>query len=207
MPSGSSAIALSSSCVAERRVSRPESVLPLGRRTPKGRLRWYLVEAPRGRERVTCQNVCRVLPADVLEDAFVPMVERWVKRAGTWSVQTHPLYAGYFFAAARDADALDKALQKVTLPTRMVGSEGRFWSPVADDALAWLGSVMDSGHVVRTSTAEIVDGTLRVTEGPLAGHEASVVKIDRHRRSCMVRVGGRDGAFTVTLPLCVPRKS
>lgn len=93
MSSGLSVIAPSSVCVAGRRCACTESARPFGHRSPKGRLRRYLVEVP----------------------------------------------------------------------------YGRFWSRIADDAPVWLGSVMDSGHVVRSSTAMIEGGVLHVTADPLTG--------------------------------------
>lgn len=207
MPASASVLTPADERVAERRGAMAAAGIPLGRRASKGRLSWYLVQVPQGRERFVCEQLRRVVSADVLEGAFVAGVERWIKRGGVWSTEVRPLYERYVFAATRDVTALDKALGRVTFPAQLVGSQGRFFSPVDEGVLSWLASVMDAGHVVRSSIAVIEGGMLRVTAGPLVGHEASVVKIDRHRRSCMVRVGGRDGTSTVTLPLCVPRKS
>lgn len=207
MPASSSAAAPAGVRAAERRRGRAVAGIPLGRRTRAGRLRWYLVEVPHGRERSMCESLRRVLPADVLEDAFVAMTERWSKCSGAWSRETRPLYEGYVFAATRDAAALDKALRRVTLPARLVGSQGRFFSPVDEGALAWLGSVMDAGRVVRSSRGRIVDGVLHIDSGPLAGQEERVAKIDRHRRVCWVRVGAEESGFTVALPMEVPFKS
>lgn len=201
------ALAFAGERIALNRRGGAEVALPLGHRVPKGRLRWYLVEVPQGRERSICESVCRVLSGDVIEEAFVPMAERWIKSSGAWKRAVRPLYSSYFLAATRDVAALDKALVRVTFPAQLVGSQGRFFSPVDEGALAWLGAVMDVGHVVRSSTGRIVNGVLQVTAGPLRGQEERVIKIDRHRRTCLVRVGEGTGGFTVTLPLEVPFKS
>ena len=78
--------------------------------------------------------------------------------------------------------------------------------PLAPDAQEWFERCMDEGHVLRSSSAVIVDGVLHVQEGPLVGQEQRVRKVDRHRRRCEVSLGW-DGAFTEQMPLDVPFKS
>lgn len=179
--------------------------LPLGRRTPRGRVRWYLVQVPEGRERATCERVCRVVPEGVLVDAFVPAKERWMKRAGRHFTVEVLMYKGFFLVATADVIALDKALSALTFPAHIVGSSERAWVPVVDEAVSWLLNAMDARHVIRSSTAVIVDGQLRVTDGPLVGQESKVTKIDRHRRVCQVSV--LDGGYTERVALDVPFKS
>lgn len=63
-----------------------------------GRVRWYLVHTPYGKERETCEKVRRIIPHELMQDAFVMQKEFWFKRDGTWSLQTKPMYKEYFFA-------------------------------------------------------------------------------------------------------------
>lgn len=55
-----------------------------------GRVRWYLVHTPIGKERETCEKVRRIIPHDLMQDAFVMQKEFWFKRDGAWSLQTKP---------------------------------------------------------------------------------------------------------------------
>lgn len=180
--------------------------LPAGRRSPRGRLRWYLAQVPEGREAQTCEKVRRILPPEVLDDAFALRKERWFKRGGAWSLQSVPVYPGYVFLASRDACALDRALSGLSFPVRLTGTEGRSWAPLAEGARAWFSSCMDAEHTLRNSTAEIIDGELRVLAGPLVGCEASIVKVDRHKRVCLVDVADADGGFVEPMPIDVPVK-
>lgn len=75
-----------------------------------GRVRWYLVHTPHGKERETCEKVRRIIPHNLMQDAFVMQKEFWFKRDGAWSLQTKPMYKEYFFVATRDVAMLDKAL-------------------------------------------------------------------------------------------------
>ena len=181
--------------------------LPMGRRTPRGRERWYLLRMPEGREATICAELKRLLPGSVLKDAFVLRKERWMKRAGVWFLEPVNMYRGYAFAVSPDAAGLAKAIAGLTLPVELVGTDVRSWAPLADEAAAWYAAAMDASHVIRSSTAVIVDGVLHVQSGPLIGQEERISKVDRHRRRCQVRVGDGDAAFTEQAPIDVPFKS
>lgn len=181
--------------------------LPMGRRTPCGRARWYLLRMPEGREASICAELRRLLPESVLADAFVLRKERWMKRGGTWFLEPVNMYRGYAFAISSDAAGLAKSLARLTLPVELVGTETRSWAPLADEAAAWYAAAMDSSHVIRSSTAVITGGVLHVQSGPLVGQESRIAKVDRHRRRCQVRVGDGNAAFTEQAPLDVSFKS
>lgn len=67
---------------------------------------------------------------------------------------------------------------------------------------------MDSGYVLRGSVGRIEGGRLIVISGPLVGQESYVEKIDRHRRSCRVRVACSDGtSFREVMALEVPSRN
>lgn len=56
-----------------------------------GRVRWYLVHTPNGKEREICEKVRRIIPHELMQDAFVMQKEYWFKRDGAWSLQTKPI--------------------------------------------------------------------------------------------------------------------
>lgn len=203
-------VGMPAEAVAERpqaRGSLATSGLPMGRRSPKGRERWYLLRIPQGREASVCAELKRLLPEEVLTDAFVLRKERWMKRQGRWFLEAKNMYWGYAFAISPDAVGLAKAISGLTLPVELVGSESKSWAPLADEVASWYEAVTDGSHVIRSSTAVIVDGVLHVQSGPLVGMESRIAKIDRHRRRCQVRVGDGDSSFTEQAALDVPFKS
>lgn len=134
-----------------------------------GRVRWYLVHTPNGKERETCEKVRRIIPHELMQDAFVMQKEFWFKRDGAWSLQTKPMYKEYFFLATRDAAMLDKALAQLSFGCRIAGSKERAYAPMPDDAQDWYRSVLDDDGVVRNSIARIEDGVLHIEQGPLGG--------------------------------------
>ena len=171
-----------------------------------GRVRWYLVHTPNGKERETCEKVRRIIPHELMQNAFVMQKEFWFKRDGAWSLQTKPMYKEYFFVATHDAAALDRLWPSLSFGCRIAGSRERAYAPMPDDAQDWYRSVLDDDDVVRNSVARIEDGVLHIEQGPLVGQEARVHKIDRRKRWCLVDVGEGDSSFREVLPLDVPIK-
>ena len=180
--------------------------MPVGRRTPRGTRRWYLVHAP-GREQATCDKVKKLISPDLLEDAFVMQKERIRKRDGEWITYRTPMYEDYFFVVTKDVNALDKELSKLSFPAHIAKGDGRYYAPMAAEAQAWYEQMMDATHTIRTSTAVIVDGELQIQDGPLVGQESRVTKIMRHRCVCMVAVGDGGSGFNECVPFVVPFKS
>ncbi len=172
-----------------------------------GRVRWYLVHTPNGKEREICEKVRHIIPHELMQNAFVMQKEFWFKRDGAWSLQTKPMYKEYFFVATHDAAALDRALAQLSFGCRIAGSRERAYMPMPDDARDWYRSVLDDDGVVRNSVARIDDGVLHIEQGPLVGQEARVHKIDRRKRWCLVDVGEGDSSFREVLPLDVPIKT
>lgn len=127
-----------------------------------GRVRWYLVHTPNGKEREICEKVRGIIPHELMQDAFVMQKEFWFKRDGAWSLQTKPMYKEYFFVATRDAALLDKALAQLSFGCRIAGSRERAYASMPDDAQDWYRSVLDDDGVVRNSVARIEDGVLHI---------------------------------------------
>ena len=181
--------------------------LPPDRPTPRGRERWYLLRVPEGSEAAACKKLSKLIPRELLPECFCPRKERWMKKAGSWSLASEPARAGYAIAVTSDPAALASRLSQSSVPAQLAGSNGNAWTPLSDDARRWLASSMDEERVLRNSTAVISDGVLKVRDGPLAGQEALVKWIDRHRRRCAVKVPDAGSSFTVLMPIEVPCKS
>lgn len=180
---------------------RAGHAIPYGRRTPRGKLRWYLAQVSEGREQTSCDALLRLLPSSALEDACFMRKECWMKRAGTWFLQEKPAYKGYIFIASRDAVTLERELGRLSFPVRLVGAEGRSCTPIADGARSWYEAAMDRDHVLRSSFGRMTEQGLVVDRGPLVGQEERIVEINRHKRFCRVRVLDGDGGFIECMPL------
>ncbi len=183
---------------------RASEGLPLGRRSPRGQLRWYLVRCHEGREQDTCARVRQIVPAELLQDAFVPRKERQRKYHGQWQTDVVPFFAGHFVVATTDAPALSRALAQLSFGVQMVGAVGRGYQPISRDAQRVLTEAMDQSHVVRLSWGEVVEDKLHVQGGPLVGKEDRVARFVRRKSFASVRVGEGDGAAAMlTMPLAI----
>lgn len=192
--------------LADSAATKPSRAsLPLGRRAPRGHLRWYLAEVREGSEQALCTKVRSIVPQDILVDAFVMQKEKWLKRSGAWFTTSRPAYRGCIFLATRDVIELDRALSHLTFPVRLIGSGERAWVPISEEMRAWYTSAMDARHVLRSSVAVEEDGAICVVSGPLAGQEQRIVYVNRHKRFCRVRVGDADGGFIEDMPLEIVR--
>lgn len=179
---------------------------PIGRRTPRGTSRWYIVHAP-NREQSTAAKLKKLIPSELLEDAFVLQKERWRKYGDEWRLYPVPLYQDYFFVVTKDAAALDRELSQLSFPVSIAKGNGNFCSPMATQAQEWYERMTDETHTIRSSTGVIVDGELDVQRGPLVGQEASITKVNRAKRYCSVRVGEDGSSFEEYVPLVIPYKS
>ena len=191
----------------ERTARHASLGLPLAARSSKGGPCWYVLRVPEGREQATAEKLRSIVSSDLLGDVFAPRAERWIKRAGVWFTSAKLLYSGYLFAVTDNVEALEKALTSMSFPVELVGSRGRSFAPLSEQARMWFERVMDEAHVIRTSTANIESGVLHVQTGPLVGQEDRIERVDRHKRSCLVRVGEGDHSFIVRLALGIPEKS
>lgn len=149
----------------------------------------------------------KVIPKELLEDAFVMRRERVKKYHGEWLTTTTLMYPEYFIVVTRDANAFDKELSKLSFPAHIAKGDNRFYAPMAEEAQAWYERVMDGAHVIRTSTAVVIDGELQIQKGPMVGQEARVIKYDRRKCICTVAVGEGGGGFTECVPFVIPFKS
>lgn len=179
--------------------------LPLGRRSARGVLRWYLVACQEGSEQSTCDRVRAIVNSELLDDAFVPRRERVHKYQGIWKTHVVQLFPGYFVAATKDAPALSRVLAGLSFSVRIVGAVGRGYQPLSYDVVSFMSQCMDAQHVIRCSEGEIISNRLHVLSGPLKGQEQRVARVARHKATAMVRVGDSDGAEAlISVPLSIP---
>lgn len=177
--------------------------LPLGSRASHGKPRWYFVACAEGEEVRTCRKVVKILPSDLLRDAFVPLAEHAVRGQGTGSTCLRSIFDGYFVAVTDNANELAQQLARLTFYARMAGAVGDDYAPMDEDAEQFLTACMDNMHVVRMSKGEYVRGNLRVLRGPLAGQEKRIRRVEHDAMAAYVRVGLKSTGegFAIVLPL------
>lgn len=116
---------------------------------------------------------------------------------GAWTVVEQPLFPGYVFVATHDVDTLSDCFASHD-------GERSARSDIAIECLPrkesdLLLSLMGEGGCIRISRGDIVDGCLRVSEGPLRGHEDLIAKVDRHKRLAYLHSGALAGLEALSI--------
>lgn len=165
--------------------------------------RWYVAQVVGGREESTLEQCRKLVDSDVLKECFAPEAEYPWKTKDGWQVRKKLLFPGYLFYVTADVDELYDQLARVPAVTKLLGNGAkgvkRVFFPLTDDERDWFLAFTDRKRVVRMSEGYIEGDTVKVTSGPLCGREASIRKIDRHKRRAYIDVS----LFGRTVPASV----
>lgn len=129
---------------------------------------------------------------------FVPRTAYERRRAGTWRTEYELTFPSYVFISVADDEALERGLSVMTARAHLPRIGERVATLDSREA-ELLAALMDQSHVIRVSRGALEDGRLVVQEGPLAGLEHLVTRIDRHRRVAYVSSGLSEGGLRVGL--------
>lgn len=153
-----------------------------------GRSSLYVIQVAGGREERARELVLKILP-DVAEDCYTPAYEAMKKVRGEWRLVRGLLFPGYIFVQTSDPVELANRLAGVPAFTRLLGGSDDQFIPLTDDEVTWLNAFTDvETHVLGMSEGVIEGDRVLVTRGPLRGHEAQIVRVDRHKRIALLRV-------------------
>lgn len=157
----------------------PKEVRSRANSAPK----WYAIQVERGRERAMATLLTRVVPEGILaEPVFQPRFATEIKVHSSFVSVEKPLLEGYVIASARDAEALEKSLFNVVEFNRLLGTaDGP--SPLSAEEVALFGGLGEPGARVLPMSRgyKLADGSVAVVEGPLAGREPLINRIDRRK--------------------------
>lgn len=151
---------------------------------------WYVIQVPTGREEALRRDIERAagstdLGEPVLEEAFCPGYATQKKVRGEWRPHTAPLCPGYLIAVTRHVEVLKQRLLRVAGFTRLLSMGGGFTKLAAGER-AWIQEYTQRGNRVMPMSMGVIEefeagDRVRVTSGPLLGHEAWISRIDRKR--------------------------
>ena len=167
---------------------------------------WYVVQVLGGQEKQTLDLIMRLKGGGALADAFIPQREVMRHESGEWVRRRENLFPGYVFVDTRMPDELFAQLVTVPAFTRLLGSENTF-IPLSNEEQAIVQALVGDSHVVEISEGIIEGGEVRILTGPLRDRDATIVKIDRHKRCAYVHVSmlGREVDIKLGLDIvCKP---
>lgn len=153
---------------------------------------WYVIQTVGGQEQAVRALIERHLSGEgdgQVEQCFIPMRERTVKRSGEWRLVQEKLFPGYVFVVTEDAQKLLQSLKSIPRFTRLLGTGANEFVPLRPEEIAFLQRFEDSGHVARLSKVEVVEGSrIRILSGALLNCEGMITKVHLHKRVAEVRM-------------------
>lgn len=168
----------------------------------------YVVQVVGGQEAKAASMIAK-LARSVVEDCFVPRREVMRRKDGAWEKKCERLFPGYVFVQTDDPLEVRQLLRAVPTFTRILGSAGDTFLPLTSDEVTWINVHTNAEtHVVEMSEGIIEGDRVVVTSGPLKGQEASIARIDRHKRLAWVdmEMFGRHKTIRVGLEIVARRR-
>lgn len=135
------------------------------------------------------------LAGDSLADVFVLRCELLRCRQQVWCSECEVLFPGYLFLEVADVALLERALAQSTAYARLLRI-GDNAVPLTQAESSFVRELGGAEHVIRMSVGEVVEGSLHVWAGPLAGREHLVANFDRHKRMAWLNTGFRRAGVT-----------
>lgn len=148
---------------------------------------WYVIQVHTGKEQETVLQCQKLVSPAVLGKSFLPYYKAMKRYQGEWHMETRILFPGYVFLVTDQPERLFLELKKVPGLTKLLGT-GEEIVPLTLEEITYLQRIGRQDQIVEMSTGVIDNGELQVLEGPLAGMEKSVKKIDRHKRKAWVEM-------------------
>lgn len=145
---------------------------------------WYVLWTTTGRE----DNALKLIEGScnsLMERAFVPMRRINIRRGGQWSTETRALFPGYLFVDSEQIEDLRSKIRELRGFNKILDSDSEYL-PLTDEESIFIDKLYSDGGMFDTSVGIIEGDKIKITSGPLYGIEASIRKINRHKRSADV---------------------
>lgn len=139
-------------------------------------------------------NACRNhFPAVLLREAFIFRYEKMMRLGGEWHVVEKPMFPGYIFLDTDRPEEFSAAVRQFE-PVLKLLKNGQTVCEVTDEEEGFLKMLCGNSHLLKMSYGNIRKGHFIIESGPLRQHEALIAKIDRHKRSALLRIkiGGEE---------------
>lgn len=136
------------------------------------------------------------LPREVLNDAFQFSCERMKKYLGAWHVDTYPMFPGYVVLESCCPELLSEELERRCGRADTLSRQGRDPVPVGQEEERLLKALGGERRIMGLSRGIVKNGTIRIAEGPLAGRESLIERLNLQKRVAVLRLkpagGGRN---------------
>lgn len=148
---------------------------------------WYVMQVRTGTEHRIQLQCKKRIPCEILEKCFIPQYEEKKRIGGKWNIEQKILFPGYVFVVTEKLEILQQYLRKVIGFTCLLGT-GDDIVALSDKEVEFLTAFGGEEHIVKISEGIIENSKVIIQSGPLQGFEASIRKIDRHKRKAYLEL-------------------
>ena len=148
---------------------------------------WYVLHCKSGQEETIIRSCKHHLSKPALDDAFQISYERMKKYLGEWHVDTYRMFPDYVFLQSSRPELLLKELKQYRDITDVLAQEDMLL-PVQPEEEAMIRTLCGERHHMGLSRGLVRNGSFRAVNGPLAGKEALIRKLDLHKRIAVLNL-------------------
>jgi len=167
---------------------------------------WYVMQVRAGSEEGVRKQCEEILDKEILESCFIPYYEEKKRYQGGWHTENRILFPGYIFLVSERLPDLYENLRKVVGMTKLLGT-GEEIVPLAEEEVTLLKKMGAAEKPLGISIGIMENSTVTIIEGPLAGMEGCIRKIDRHKRKAWLEIGMFGRTITMEAGLEVIKKN
>lgn len=166
--------------------------------------------------RTGCEDEVRdILNSEFRGDiiAFVPKIEIPFVRSGKEKLQLKVMYPGYVLLITNMTltelyNRTSELVKRFRTIYKLLGveNENYNYSTISDQEKETLLSVLDENYILRKSIGFIVNDKIIITDGPFAGKEGMIIKVDRHQRKAYIRLSAIKNDSVIKIGLEIVKK-
>ncbi len=153
---------------------------------------YYVVQVKTGKEQKAIEDILKNKPDNDPDfDVFAPYRKTQRKFHGEWKEVIERCFPGYIFVETNNVKELFRQLYFTPGFTKLLGREAdtENFVPLNEDESRMIDILYNKNtdHITEISNIEVREGEMiRVLDGPLAGLETQIKKVNLHKRTVLV---------------------
>lgn len=152
---------------------------------------YYVIQVKTGKEQKVIEDIMKYKSEGASFDVFAPYRKERRKYKGEFKEVIERCFPGYVFVETDDAEKLFFDLYWVPGFTRLLGREADTYNfvPLDKDEARMIDILYatENNRITEISNIEVKEGQMiRVLDGPLAGLETKIKKVNLHKRKVTV---------------------
>ena len=155
------------------------------------KLMYYVIQVKTGKEQKAIEDIMKNKPDDLSFDVFAPYRKIYRKFRGVEKEVIERCFPGYIFVETDDVQKLFFELYWIPGFTKLLGREADTYNfvPLDKDESRMIDILYSKNNdrITEISNIEVKEGEkIRVLDGPLAGLETQIKKVNLHKRKVTI---------------------